>query len=121
MSPRFARVISLLSLAFLILPVIGLGSCGPVAVEGRLRVVCFWGDGRPSLVEGLEAVVEGSGCGRVSRVHFPMSALRSIAGHKSSRYSSDEEVCRNCGGREPESHESHESHESLVVGARVGC
>jgi hypothetical protein len=90
-------VISLLSLAFLILPDDGLADCDSVAVEGRLRVVCFCGDVSPSLVEGLDAEVEGMGGGGVSRVRFRVGALRSIAGHKSSRYSSDKKANRDCG------------------------
>jgi hypothetical protein len=96
-SPRFARVISLLSLAFLILPDDGLAGSDSVAVEGRLRVVCFCGDVRPSLVEGLDAEVEGMGGGGVSRVRFRVGAPRSIAGHKSPRYSSDKKAFRACG------------------------
>lgn len=102
-SPRFARVISLLSLAFLIFPDDGLGGWDSGAVDGRLRVVCFCGDERPWTGS---AEVDGLGSGGASRVRFRVSALRSMAGHKSSRYSSDKEAFRVCGSREPESHES---------------
>lgn len=97
-------MISLLSLAFLILLLEGgLGTCCSVAVAvaGRPGVGCLWGDACPSLVEGLEAEVEGlTGCG-ASRVRFLVSALRSMAGHKSLRYSDDEEPFRESGSRDP--------------------
>jgi len=105
-SPRFARVISLLSLALLILPDGGLGGCDSGAVDGRLRVVCFCGDVRPSLGSaGVEDLVLGC----ASRVRFRVNALRSMAGHKSLRYSSDAAIGRGFsknsqqGARVPES------------------
>ena len=101
-SPRFARVISLLSRALLILPGddLPIGGCDSGAVDGRTRVICFCGDARPSCVD---AGVAGKAGGGASGVRFRVSALGSMAGHKSSRYSGDEEAFRDSGSRAHES------------------
>jgi hypothetical protein len=88
--PRFALVISLLSLAALILPE-GKDVSGSFAVEGLPRVDCFWGDDRPSAVLGrgaeVEVVVVGWTGWGAFRGRFRVKALRSMAGHKNPGYS----------------------------------
>lgn len=88
-SPRFARVISLLSLAFLILPEFGLMIGTSSAVCDLPRTACLW-----DVVDFSEVVrtaVEGLTSWGASRVRFRVSALRSMTGHMSSGYSTGNE------------------------------